>query len=432
MMHAQLIGPVAGKTGLALLLLLPATTAQRLATQESVQRVAQDEAVVQSSDEVAPARKHVIHLQDGRVLRVRARQTAEGWELAYGREWMQLPASAVSRATPESELQKRARKLERELRGLDADRRVAYAQWLSDEGLREESLKQADKILHVDRDHGATLAFLGRSRIALALPDLDGADAETLDGFLRKAASYGPAGRELATQRLRDAAEVPGLLDTLTGELQTKSPRRRSFAALALRRLFTGRATRPLLSRAVLDASGDVRTESARALRDAEEPALVVPVLRALGSKSHTVRLNATQALGTMNYAAAVEPLYNHMAAIQAGSSSRAPHANIFVGKQVAYVSDFDVEVASNEAIADPQINVLIEGTVLDAALIGASETQGRTERAASRRALAQLTGAKPGGTMTAWEKWWNEHGDDWKAGAIPPGPPTSPASPGN
>jgi len=40
--------------------------------------------------------------------------------------------------------------------------------------------------------------------------------------------------------------------------------------------------------------------------------------------------------------------------------------AYVTVINQQAYIQDFDVEVAQFQAVADPQINVLIEGVVLD------------------------------------------------------------------
>jgi tetratricopeptide (TPR) repeat protein len=40
--------------------------------------------------------------------------------------------------------------------------------------------------------------------------------------------------------------------------------------------------------------------------------------------------------------------------------------ANVSVINQKAYIQDFDVEVAQFQAVADPQVNVLIEGVVLD------------------------------------------------------------------
>ena len=40
--------------------------------------------------------------------------------------------------------------------------------------------------------------------------------------------------------------------------------------------------------------------------------------------------------------------------------------AYVSVVNQKAYIQDFDVEVAQFQAVADPQVNVLTEGVVLD------------------------------------------------------------------
>jgi len=92
-------------------------------------------------------------------------------------------------------------------------------------------------------------------------------------------------------------------------------------------------------------------------------------------------------------------------------------------------VQDFDVEVAQFSAIADPIINVLQEGVVLDAGVQGVHEYVVATERASTRRALSNLTGAKPGNTTAAWKRWWADHGDEWTTGSSPSGPPSSPST---
>ena len=86
---------------------------------------------------------------------------------------------------------------------------------------------------------------------------------------------------------------------------------------------------------------------------------------------------------------------------------------------------------AGSATIADPIVNILIEGSVLDVGVIGVSEFQVATERSAVRRALAKITGANPGDTTAAWQRWWKEHGDEWQAGGIPRKAPTTPAGRG-
>ena len=376
---------------------------------------------------VAPERTYVLHLTDGGVLRARARTVDGRWEIQKGIDWVTLPAGAVERAVPERDLVRRAKTLERELRGLDPVRRVAFAAWLLDQGLRAEALVQLDRVLAADPEHEAARALLGRGEIPVQLPSVDAPAG--VAALVAVGARSGPVGRELAAQRLMAAPEIPGLRECLLGELVASSPKRRSFATLALRRVMPGQEVRPLLSRAVLDASADVRRGASLALGAVDDPAVIVPVVRVLGSQNPRVRQNAINALGTMRYAAAVEPLYTHLVNLQrGGAAARPPRSNVFVGRQLAYVQDFDVEVAQGQAIADPVINVVTEGAVLEAAVTGVYHYVVQNERAAVRRALTTLTGAAPGNTTAAWKKWWQEHGDEWQARVSPLGPRSSPS----
>jgi hypothetical protein len=398
----------------------------------------------------ARGRAHLVHLVDGRVLRVDAREESGTWEVRRGREWIALPEGAVERAVPERDLLRQSRRLESELDG-DPVRRVAYGDWLVREGLYAEALAELDRVLKADPDQPHALALVRRAELPVALPTRPGERApgaaveasapetpeareEALERFLRTAAGAGPAVREICVERLRRLPETPGrpgLVERLAAELTDRNRGRRSFATLALRRLFPGREVRPLLASAILDASEEVRVGASLALRDVGDEAVILPALRALGSKNDRVRANAIGALGAMGYPAAVEPLIAHLAAIQSGGGGgTVPHSHVFVGRQIAYISDYDVEVAQFSAIADPQVNVLIEGAVLDAGVIGVTQYVAQTERANTRRALAQLTGAEPGYTVAAWQSWWEEHGDEWRAGRTPSGPTTSSSSP--
>ena len=52
--------------------------------------------------------------------------------------------------------------------------------------------------------------------------------------------------------------------------------------------------------------------------------------------------------------------------AAQSGGAGSSPRSHIFTGRQFAYIQDFDVEAFQFEVAADPQINVIHEGVVLD------------------------------------------------------------------
>jgi hypothetical protein len=127
-----------------------------------------------------------------------------------------------------------------------------------------------------------------------------------------------------------------------------------------------------------------------------------------------------------MGYPAAVEPLIARLAApADPGDAGRVPHAHIFVGTQVAYIHDFDVEVAQNQAIADPQVGVLIEGSVLDAAVSGVHTVDTTVELATVRTSLERLTHATPGKTSKAWLAWWQANSSAWRSEDLSRAPRT-------
>ena len=358
---------------------------------------------------------YVLRLEDGSVLRGRARVSGERVEVRRDGEWIELAPGAVERATLEADLLRESRRLERAA-GKDPVLAVAHAQWCLEQGLVAEGLAGLDRVLERDPDQAAARDLLRREDAALALSGLE-RDGEPR-ALLALAASGGPAVREVALQRVAKLADLGDVRAELGRSLVERSPRTRAFAALGLRRLFPGEELPALLGRAVLDASADVRSEAARGLRDAGDPSVVAPLVRAMGSKSSAVRLNAIEALALVSEPAAVEPLYDRLVALQQGGATRsgAPRSHVFVGRQFAFVQDYDVEVSQNAAIADPVINVGLEGAMLEGAVLGVHDYVVQTERAALRSALSRLTGADPGKTTQAWMRWWNEHGNEWLA----------------
>lgn len=376
------------------------------------------------------ARPYVLQLADGRVLRVKAREVEGGWELEQGRETRLLPGELVARATLENELLRQAAELQRKVKRTDLVQRVAYADWLDSAGLELEAVKELERVLETDPDQKDALALLARAEFPLGTPELP-ADEAGLEAFFGQCARLTAVGREAVLLEVAAAPEVPGLRAALGRELLARTTARRAFATLALRRLFPGSEAEGLISRAVLDASQDVRASAARSLKAFADPVVIEPAVRALSSKHAELRKNAVEALAAMEYREAVEPLVTRLASLQSGSSSGyAPRRHIYTGTQRSYIQDFDVEVAQGAAIADPIVNVMVEGSVLDVAVLNTTEYQFATESVVLRRALERLTGAKPGDSAAAWKRWWNEHGDEWQAGNSPSAP-TSPAGRG-
>ena len=281
------------------------------------------------------------------------------------------------------------------------------------EGLTREALEELDGVLVRSPDEPAAVALLAAPPQPL---NIGGLDSEDADELVRSAAKGTPSVRELALRRLHEVEDDAALLARLTADLEASSPRIRAFAALGLRRLFPGEAVKPLMVRSVLDGSDEVRLGAALALGAVGDPAMVLPIARALESGNAKIRIQAAEALGAMGYPAAVPVLVSHLAALQSGGDARPPRNHIYVGRQFAYVQDFDVEVAQFAAAADPQIGVLTEGAVLDVRVIGVTQVATTVEAGRTRQALASLVGEEK--SSRGWLAWWDEHKGDFLGGA--------------
>ncbi|MCE9593491.1 MAG: HEAT repeat domain-containing protein [Planctomycetes bacterium] len=364
-----------------------------------------------SSDAVDPnARevRRVLSLAGGGFVRAKSRLAGDQWEYLDGTAWKSLPVDRVVHAAVERDLLAEAKRL---AVGVDRDqaRRGVYADWLCGAGLLTEGVKELDTLLTRDPDSKIALDTCAKLASFVRASNADAKTDAGLTEWFRAGAGFGPTMREVAVRQLGARAERETLDARLTKELGADSSRVRAFAVLALRRLRPGAELRGLASRAVLDGSEQVRHEAALALKTADEPAVVAPVVRALGSRYSSVRANAIDALGAMQYPSAIEPLiaYLEAAATQSGGGWTPPAASIFVGRQVAYVQDYDVEVAQFSAVADPQVNTLIEGSVLDVRVISAYTVGQGAEVRRVREALQNLTQANPGNSAAQWRAWW-------------------------
>jgi hypothetical protein len=398
-------------TSLLLLGLAARSTAQELVLQEPPARVET------TAKEEARSARRILHLAGGECLRTVARREGESWILESGKQRIELPAARVLRVEREADVLREAKRLRKQAGGLE--QRVELSRWMIQEGLASEALRELDSVLELRPHHAGVLALL-RDVPIVGVPSVEVAGAELADAqeqLLQWAAQAPIAAREVAILELAKLEDREALHAVLLEALGTQSLRRRVFAAQALGRLFPGVDDRRLLQHAVLDTSSAVRRSAAEALANADDATLIAPVVRALGSGNPRVRAQAAEALGFMAYPAAVEPLVSYMSsALQSGGSERVPHGYIFVGRQRAYLQDFDVEVATFQAVADPQVNVLLEGDVLEAGVIGVNEYPVSIETGAARASLGRLTGEDPGNSVRSWERWWETAGPEWKA----------------
>jgi HEAT repeat protein len=406
------------KTLLLATALLPLATTRALA-QES--RPDEGTSTASARDDSQKELRRILHLNGGATVRAIARQTATGWEYKSNGAWRAIPAGAVEHVALEKEVLSELRKRKSDIKASERAARAELSGWMFREGLLEEALTETDALLTFDREDARVRELVLANAFRFKLPAVD-ASVQALPSacsdVLRAGAEATPSMREMIVGSLAVIPDREGLQTLLQDKLFDGSLRSRSFAALALRRMFPGEEIRPLLQRAVLDSSEEVRMESALALRTAGESSLVAPVVRALeSSSSNTVRRNAAEALGNMGYPAAVPALVSRLAALQGAGTHAVPHSNIFIGRQFAYLQDFDVEVAQFQAVADPQINVLVEGQVTDAGVVGVQEVDYVTERRVLQDSLGKLTGADPGNYARDWLAWWEQNRGKYEPG---------------
>jgi len=366
-----------------------------------------------------PAARRLLHAAGGGVLRAESRCTEGRWEYRREREttWTPLSPGVVVAARLESEALDEWRGKRAASRRAAAGERVAACSWALDEGLLKEALEGLDEVLLADPDQPEALALLHGPAVPLAMP------ADDQEALVQYASAAPPAVRELAVARMLELPDRAALRAALLGRLAGRTSGERAAAALGLRRAWGEEAPaaapelQELLLRAVRDVSPDVRHAAALALRDAHEEGLILPLVTALGSTSAAIRTDAAEALGLMGYTAAVPALVERLVTLPAaggGGGYSAPRSHVFVGRQIGFVQGFDVDVAQNAAIGDPEIGTLQEGATLDVAVFGISGPGYSAESTALRGSLERLTGAKPGSSVAAWKSWWQENKAQW------------------
>ncbi len=394
-------------------------------------------------------KRWLLHAVRGGVLRALARWSDDHWEFQRNGQWESLPAGAIDREQLESVVLTESRKRRAAVRRNDTAGLTEHARWLIESGLYTEGVNLLSEVLESAPDQPEALALLASGAVPVALPSLQ-VPADELPAARSRLLQYGAAAprslQELAIVDLREACAEPDEAAALRAELVAlltdPSGQARAFAALALRRLVPGEAVsqeevEEFLRRALQDVSSEVRSQATLALRDVHAEGVILPIVKALESPSPALRRHAAESLGELGFPAAVPPLVTRFITLPLDGgpgSYHAPSGHIFVGRQIAYIAGFSVNVAQNAAIGDPEIGTLQEGASIGVSVLGSSDaaTEGYlAESKALRTALTKLTGANPGATKSSWKAWWAKNQDRWTATAASTGAGTEePASP--
>lgn len=175
-------------------------------------------------------------------------------------------------------------------------------------------------------------------------------------------------------------------------------------AILARHRDAPGRI-RHLLQHALMDRAPAVRTQAVRSLKVTGDPVFASLFADRLDHEHSGIRANAADALAELELGkeTAVPALILALA-----NGSNAPRNHVMRLTTRAYVKDFNVEIARAAVIADPVVDTVSEGSVLDVAVVGVTEELGRY-----RNALRHLTGTDFGYDAEAWARWWLQKQED-------------------
>ncbi|MDG1500157.1 MAG: HEAT repeat domain-containing protein [Planctomycetota bacterium] len=367
--------------------------------------------------------ERILYTRWGAPIRARSKMVDGAWQIRSGKDWQALPAGSITQHVLVRDIKREARARERKLKMALADDRADQAMWLIDQAMYPEALEHLEFCLRKDPDHAPALTLIGRNLLPMKTPRVD-VTPETLAEHLPTAlkpwfnstAFMARASQEIAIRDLLSNLGDHDIRPTLAGELRHRTSKRRELAALILHRsdlsVDEESTVQALVRVAILDGSEDVRAECSRTLRDLKQEAITQPFVKALGSTSPAVRTNAAEALGTLGFVQAAAPLISALAATSSSAGSyRPPASHIFIGKQVAYIQDFDVEVAQGASIANPKVNVITEGAVLDVRLLSVRQEMVRlNERSALRSSLKSLLGKDFKYSADKWSKYLEEH----------------------
>ena len=161
---------------------------------------------------------------------------------------------------------------------------------------------------------------------------------------------------------------------------------------------------------AILDRSSQVRKKAMEVTKELGKSKAAIEYLSpGLLHDNAKYRIRTAHAFGELGDAAALPLLV--AAGPTAGMVRRdglpggATRAHMAVIKQIAYIRDFDVEVAQASFIADPKVDVLQSGVVLDVTVLAV--TNHRVEIVdAYRNAIRKIVGVDPGRNPKKWAAW--------------------------
>ncbi len=320
----------------------------------------------------------------------------------------------------------------------DAEGHYRLALWCEANGLPALALREQRTVLVIDENHRAARRALGYERVCDRW--LKGKEAMAAKGFVEHEGRWVTAEEyrlfakdEIAASKAREARKAgdealkmawnsdPGLrsraMTTIEGIDAAHRLRPLAIAARiahgdvrmravkALGELDAADALPPLYKRAVFDSDEAIRAAAVDAIRATEAEGKIGPFVQAMNSAFAPVRLAAVKALGDLGDPSAIGPLVARYQ-VTGGSGQ-----SVYISQtnQISFVQDFDVEVAQTAFIADPVIGVIQDGLTLNFRALATSGTIDIYERRTLAGSLSKLSGKDLGDNPKAWAEWWKK-----------------------
>lgn len=363
---------------------------------------------------VAPALADEIKLRDGRVLVGTVREVGASLRVQTTDGVVTVAASEVLERRTDDELRGAFAQLE-ERAGDSAFERLELAREARRHGLHAEMWRMLDECLareplRAGRDDRVS-AFLAELEPVLRAGKRSTWTKERVRDLLARVKPGAPASCAAAVEEI--LAHAPEAHPFLRKEARSASrPDQRRVALRALARSADDETTRFLYRTMLVDRTADVRGSAAGIVQELGKTADAIAYLtHGLAHEAPVVRIRTAEAFAAMGDAAAAPALVaaGPLAGVAAaGSGGDATRGNIAFLRQESYVRDFNVEVAQASFIADPVVDVLQSGEVLDASVQAVVAYRSKIV-GAYRSALQKLTGSDPGRDPAKWSAWWEQ-----------------------
>lgn len=348
----------------------------------------------------SPAQEFV-QLSDGTAVEAKVKQRSGRAVLKSAFGEREVSAQDVAGTVAAKEVRQSYDNQVRDLPKANLAAKAAVAHWCANKGLLSGAKEQLQQILQADIDQASAVELAQKLAKNWRMHELEASTRkadldELVEALFDEVGSKGPLEAVMALEKLRSIGGdivFRGALKNLRH--QAPFVRWMSARALADYRNEPERI-KPLFKRSLVDEAYAVRREAVRSLKVTGDPVFVKLYAKNLANRTDAIRVHSGEALGELGMKEGVAPL------VAALADSWKPTRN-FVSSttQTAYVKDFDVEIAQAAVIADPIVDVVQEGAVLDVGVISVN-----IERGTYARALSTLTGQDLGTDVEPWRKF--------------------------